>query len=117
MCAPCDPILQARYDERRVPMSCRRPGESARADSEKKSLPSRGPNEVNKAVIALSINFYQLGKSKDRALDFSYRAKRSAEQKFLGNRRALRSLCAQAITQRETVKLIPRRAARCIRLW
>jgi hypothetical protein len=26
-------------------------------------------NEVNRAVIALSINFYQLGKSEDRELD------------------------------------------------
>ena len=50
-------------------MSCRRPGESARADSEKKDLPSRGPNEVNRGVMVVSTNFYRIGKSKDRDLD------------------------------------------------
>ncbi len=51
------------------PSSCRRLRESVRTDSERVSSPSKRPIDLNRAVIALSMNFYQIGKSKDRELD------------------------------------------------
>src|SRR5579862_6595468 len=49
---PDGPALRAHYAAPRVRMSCRRLKESARQDSEKVSWPSRGPIDLNKAVIA-----------------------------------------------------------------